>query len=332
MHDVMQQRMASLVADNHGLICGFALEPITPLEHDALNDLEPERRLWLHFNLADGRARDWLNEQARLPPAAREALLEDDAHVHVQTLPQGFVAVLRDLDHDMNGGEGGFGTFAAYVDAQRLISVRRRPLETLDRLRRELHTGFELSSPIALFEHLVECMADTFEQVVAKLATIVEEAEDSILAGHYKEQGTELRRVRWLLARLRREARANRSALGRLPSHLPSGWGSERQQSLAAAVDRFGSVAQDIELVEDRARLMQEEIAGRLGEATNRNLYLLSIATTSLLPITLITGVFGMNVGGLPWANSQNGFTHLMIVMGVALAMTLAAISRRRML
>jgi len=301
------------------------------LELDALGEIEPDKPVWLHFNLADRRARDWLGEQSQLPEVALEALLEEQSHVHVQILPHGFVATLRDLDHEVNGSEVRFGTFTVYVDAQRMVSVRRHPLETFDRLRRELYMGLELPTPVALFEHLVECLADTFESTVARLASTVEDAEDSILAGHQKEQGTELRRVRWLLARLRREARANRTALGRIPSHLPAACGGERQQSMAAAVDRFAGVAQDLELVEDRARLMQEEIAGRLSEATNKNLYLLSIVTVALLPITLITGIFGMNVGGLPWMDSPRGFTHTMVIIGVAVAIALALISRARM-
>ena len=327
----MQQRLDSLVADSRGLICAFGLAPLLRLERDALDDVDPERPLWLHFNLADGRARDWLREDAQLPPAAREALLEDDAHVHVQMLEQGFVAVLRDLVREVQGGEARYASFGVYVDARRLISVRRHPLETFDRLRHELGKGLDLPSTMALFEHLVECLADTFEGVVERLAGVVEEAEDSILAGHSEDRGTELRRVRWLLARLRREARANRSALSRLPSRLPGGDGPERQQSLGAAIDRFAGVTRDLELVEDRARLMQEEIAGRLGESTNRNLYLLSIVTTAMLPVTLVTGVFGMNVGGMPWAADPHGFSHLMFIMALTLAITLALISRTRM-
>lgn len=327
----MQQRLDSLVADSRGLICAFGLAPLQRLERDALDDVDPERPLWLHFNLADGRARDWLREDAQLPPAAREALLEDDAHVHVQMLEQGFVAVLRDLVREVQGGEARYASFGVYVDARRLISVRRHPLETFDRLRHELGKGLDLPSTMALFEHLVECLADTFEGVVERLAGVVEEAEDSILAGHSEDRGTELRRVRWLLARLRREARANRSALSRLPSRLPGGDGPERQQSLGAAIDRFAGVTRDLELVEDRARLMQEEIAGRLGESTNRNLYLLSIVTTAMLPVTLVTGVFGMNVGGMPWAADPHGFSHLMFIMALTLAITLALISRTRM-
>ena len=327
----MQQRLTSLVADTRGLICAFGLAPLARLERDALDDVDPERPVWLHFNLADGRARDWLREDAHLPSGAREALLEDDAHVHVQMLEHGFVAVLRDLVREVQGGEAHYASFGVYVDARRLISVRRHPLETFDRLRHELGKGLELPSTLALFEHLVECLADTFEGVVDRLSGIVEEAEDSILAGHSEDRGSELRRVRWLLARLRREARANRSALSRLPSRLPAAHDPDRQHSLGAAVDRFAGVARDLELVEDRARLMQEEIAGRLGESTNRNLYLLSVVTTAMLPVTLVTGVFGMNVGGIPWIDDPHGFMHMMLIMAVILAITLGLISRTRM-
>jgi zinc transporter len=71
-------------------------------------------------------------------------------------------------------------------------------------------------------------------------------------------------------------------------------------------------------------------IAGRLGEATNKNPYLLSIVTTTLLPITLITGIFGMNVGGLPWFDDPRGFAHWMVIIGGAVAIALALIWRAR--
>lgn len=96
------------------------------------------------------------------------------------------------------------------------------------------------------------------------------------------------------------------------------------------AVERFGGVAQDLELVEDRARLMQEEIAARLNEQTNRTLYFLSVVTAALLPITLITGVFGMNVGGLPWLEHPHGFRHVMLLMVLMVVAALGLIRHRR--
>lgn len=98
------------------------------------------------------------------------------------------------------------------------------------------------------------------------------------------------------------------------------------------AFENLGSVVQDLELTQDRARLLQEEIASRLGEATNRNLYVLSIVTTVFLPITLITGIFGMNVGGLPWTEDTSGFWWVILNIVITVAVSLVVLQRGRFL
>ena len=82
-----------------------------------------------------------MSEEAHLPRAAAEALLDDEPHVRVQTLPEGFIAVLRDLQHEREGDETGCGTFVVYVDAQRMITGRWHALHTLDQLRLQLSKG-----------------------------------------------------------------------------------------------------------------------------------------------------------------------------------------------
>ena len=72
---------------------------------------------------------------------------------------------------------------------------------------------------------------------------------------------------------------------------------------LHRAIERLDRIALDLESVQERARLLQEEITGRTAEATNHNLYIVSLLTAIFLPITLITGIFGMNVGGVPWVD-----------------------------
>lgn len=79
-------------------------------------------------------------------------------------------------------------------------------------------------------------------------------------------------------------------------------------------------------------RLLQEEIAARIGEATNRNIYFLSIVTALLLPISFITGIFGMNVGGLPFLDSPGGFAWTLLLMGATLMATIILLRWRRLL
>jgi zinc transporter len=67
----------------------------------------------------------------------------------------------------------------------------------------------------------------------------------------------------------------------------------------------------------DRAQLLQEEVTMKTAEQTNRNLQILAIVTTIFLPATLVTGIFGMNVMGLPLTQSPHGFLwSIMILIG----------------
>jgi zinc transporter len=71
---------------------------------------------------------------------------------------------------------------------------------------------------------------------------------------------------------------------------------------------RLDALDHEIMETRDRARLLQEEITALAAEETNRHLYVLSVLTTLVLPPTLVTGVFGMNIKGLPFTETEDGF------------------------
>jgi zinc transporter len=329
--------MTHAIADDEGLVCAFKLAPPAACDEAILKQdpiAESSLPLWLHFNLNDARARRWLQGHEALSLDAREALLGTDSRIHAEVLPEGgFIALLGDLDHKFHGEPEGLHTLRIYVDDKRMISARRHPLRGVDQLRKELLAGaVEAQTPLGLFEHYIECLATTMSALVSKLGEEVDDAEEQILSDHLSNRGNSLGRIRRLLARLRRHLHANRAALAPLPSRLPLAHTAAQKQGLRQVIERLDAVAQDLELVQERARLLQEEIAARLGEATNRNLFVLSIVTTILLPITLVTGVFGMNVGGLPWLESRKGFLWVMLLMVAALILILWLLRRRRIL
>jgi zinc transporter len=318
-------------ADSGGLICGFRLAPLEPCDPDLLKlpPVDRSRPCWLHFSVADLRVRRWLEERSGLTAGTVEALLEPEPRAHLELGEDGLLAVLYDLHHDFDRDPEGFGTIRIHVDGHRMISLRRQRLQTVDRLRRDLTKGAaEAETPATLFHRFLDQLAATVGSVVAKMSDLVDTAEDEILAGRYQQQGSTLGRIRRGIARLRRHLNANRSALAVLRGRLPPSIEPARAD-LHDALGRLETVAQDLELVQERTRLLQEEIAGRLSEATNRNLEVLSLVTTALLPITLITGVFGMNVGGLPGVGDPHGFRWVMTLILIAITVVLVVLMRR---
>ena len=66
----------------------------------------------------------------------------------------------------------------------------------------------------------------------------------------------------------------------------------------------------------------------RLAEQTNRQLRILSVLTALFLPPTLITGLFGMNVTGLPFGAEGGGFWWVTAVIALVCAATLWALAK----
>jgi zinc transporter len=257
-------------------------------------------------------------------------LLDAEARVQAHVISGGVVMVLADLHHALRGDPERVGSLAIYVDEHLMISGRRHALRSPDRLRRKLLDGADAVSPADLLEELLTFVTETFVDLVGTLSDEVDDAEDKILAGNFHDQAASLGRTRPLLARLRRHVHANRATLSLVIPRLPDWFDDQARRHLHEVVERMDALEQDIELVQERTRLMQEEIASRLNQATNRNLFFLSVMTATLLPVTLITGIFGMNVGGLPWLQDSGGFRWVTAIMLVAVTTTLLLLRRRR--
>ena len=64
----------------------------------------------------------------------------------------------------------------------------------------------------------------------------------------------------------------------------------------------------DLGALTERLKLLQEELAAQLNEQSNRTLFTLTLVTVLALPINIVAGLFGMNVGGIPLAEHPHGF------------------------
>lgn len=81
-------------------------------------------------------------------------------------------------------------------------------------------------------------------------------------------------------------------------------------------------VRRDMQTLRERVKLLQEEIAANIGEDNNRSLLLLTVVTVLALPINILAGLFGMNVGGVPLAQDTQAFR---IVVAIIVSFTAVA-------
>ena len=288
--------------------------------------------IWIHLNLADERARQWLMEERHVTEAARSRLLSGDAHQslhHRDGMIWGvFVDVMRDFDNVTDS----IGHLRFVMGENFLISGRRHALQAIESTRASLSSGRMLPGPAALFEILVEHATDGLAQLVADLAAEIDAIEDRLLDNHFHRERAQLGPLRRREVAMHRQLTGMLSIFRQIEPALERSNQHDLHRSVLRLTQRIEALHHEIHSLMGRTRLLQEEISARLATETNDHLYALTVLTTILLPPTLVTGLFGMNTGGLPLKDSDWGFVGAVLICcasSAAVFMILRWIQRR---
>ncbi|KAJ6310314.1 hypothetical protein OIU76_015111 [Salix suchowensis] len=103
---------------------------------------------------------------------------------------------------------------------------------------------------------------------------------------------------------------------------------SEDINSLEELIGRLRRLKESVGFIANRVTAIQAGLDSWQAEQINKKLYYLSFLSIIFLPLSIITGVFGMNVGGVPWTEQKNpkekyGFRNVMFVCVGTLALVL---------
>jgi zinc transporter len=110
------------------------------------------------------------------------------------------------------------------------------------------------------------------------------------------------------VAVVRRFLAPQRDALDNLFRYARGLLDEEQTFAVREQADRITRYVEDLDLVRERALVVQEELLNRIAQEQNARMYVLSVVAAIFLPITFITGLFGMNVAGLPGTEATLSF------------------------
>lgn len=309
-----------------GLVWAFrihadgAAEPIAPLA-----EIENSHGgwLWLHFNLSDSRAAHWLERFPLLSNESREVLLCGDDYQRLHASDACIHGILADFVRRIDRpSRHEIGHLHFVMTERLLISGRRDPLQAVEAVRRSLETGKKLSSVAALIDNIIEHVADAIDDLIETLDRELDEIEELVLTDDLHDERQKLGKLRRTTVRLHRQLGGLRTLLLRLERHKPDALCPSIRLATGMLVQRVDGLDQEIVAMRDRARMLQEEVLAKTADQTNERLHWLAIMTALFLPPTLVTGFFGMNLKGMPFAESEIGgltaFTFCLMSAGIA--------------
>jgi zinc transporter len=319
-------------SDAAGLVCGYVFTPDNGGRAvDAAQvqqwlvaaEPAPGSFIWLHFNLANTAAERWMKAHLTLPPAYAEARQDGSRSSRIDYADDALIAVINDVlfDYAVTNTDADVSTIWLSVDSRMIVSARKRSLRSVDRLRESVRRGELFGSPADLLVHLLRDQADVLIRIVRDTVAEIDRIEDGLLSERRRPVRSSLGSLRRTLVRLQRLLAPEPAALFRLLSHPPAWLPEATVGELRESTEEFSAVLRDMASVQERIKLLQEEVAAHQNEQNGRSLFTLTVVTVLALPINITAGLLGMNVGGIPFAQNSAGFWIIVSLISAFTAM-----------
>ncbi|NWH09273.1 MAG: zinc transporter ZntB [Alphaproteobacteria bacterium] len=313
------QKSSLVTLDERGLIAGYVLDGKgggAAVEWDTIRTWAPEKgALWLHLNRADKTVRHWLMNEAGIEKEVADALLAPDVRPRVVPTAKGLIVNLKGINLNPGADPEDMVALRCYLEGPRLITTRQRRIMAIDDIRLRIKQGAgpkDASDALVMIAH---SLMVRIGHVLEEMGDAVDELEDELIAGHSAKLRDRLGMVRRRAVAVRRHLAPQREALTRLHMESSALIDDKDRLALREIADSTTRYVEDLDAVRERAAVLQDEWAGRLAEQQNRNSYLLAVVAGVVLPLTLITAVLGVNIGGMHEGHAGEDFWTLVCVL-----------------
>ncbi|GAB6071245.1 zinc transporter ZntB [Thiomicrorhabdus hydrogeniphila] len=317
-----------------GLIHGLLLDGnggAKFLSWDEVNAWNPSKgELWVHLDYSVYDVKEWLFHESNLDVSVAETLMSNESRPRFSLLDSGVLMAWRGVNLNPTAEPEDMVAIRLWKEEGRLVSTMRRDLKSVNELVHALERG---RGPKTLGELLIE-IAD---HIVWKIGDVVDDFDDAMsdLESKVIEESrltlrTELSSLRRQIIYLRRYIGPQKEALLRFSIEKISWLNQDDRILLREVVDRITRTLEELEVLRERAAVAQEELQNKISEELNNRMYVLSVITAIFLPLGFLTGLLGINVGGIPGSDNPEAFRFFVIGLFVLVVSQLVIFKWRK--
>ena len=163
--------------------------------------------------------------------------------------------------------------------------------EVCDRHDRVLAEG-----PAALLHRIVDSMVDSYRPEIEGLEKAMNELEDQAILGRRTDLVRDILALKRDLASLRRVVIPQRDAVGRLARREFPAISDELAYRFRDVYDHLVRLSDEATLLQDRVTGILEAHLSTISNRLNLVMKVLTVMSTIFLPLTVLTGMWGMNI------------------------------------
>ena len=287
--------------------------------------------LWEHVEQADGPDALPSGMAQGVPEVVLGALVASETRPRCDQFEDGALLNLRGLGREPSPDGGPLVALRVWVRGNRVISVSRRGLAATPAVAAEMRNG-RINDAGDLVAAFARAISSELDPEVASLGDRIDDCESAFETGNVYQLRRSIAEIRSEAIAHRRFVAPNRDALIAL-ANLEVTWLSENDRlHIREAADRFARMVEELEAVREHAALLHEQLTDRRSELIDQRSLMIAIVAFIFLPLTFITGLLGMNVEGIPFADKPWAFGGVVVFCILAGLLVLGWFVRRHWL
>lgn len=288
--------------------------------------------IWLHFDYTSPGTVAYIRNRSGLHNVPASVLLTEESRPRTTLVGGGVLVALRGVNLNPGSDPEDMVAIRVWLDENRIISTRKRKLLSVSDLVKALE---EKAGPKTVGEFIV-CLSD---RLASRMEDAVEDIEDRVAQMEQEVITSESHLLRTRLSEVRREAIMLRRYLSPQKEAMASlhteevPWLRDTDRlHLKEATDRVVRCIEDLDSARDRAAVTQEELVNRLSEQLNTRMYVLSLVAAVFLPLGFLTGLLGINLGGIPGAENKSAFLIFVLLLALVVVVQIIVFKKKKWL
>lgn len=306
-------------------IVGYSLDPSgrwVSMPAETVLDGKEKTLSWIHLDYRPEDTLDWLAGTAGLDLVTCDSLVDEGTRPRSALMKEGLLVILRGVNCNPGQDPEDMVAVRMLFCEDIIFTIRFRRVIALQDLKEAVEKGKGPLSKGDFLAMVTESIADRMGDVIQDLEEEIDELEDEILSASTSDSSSKIADIRRTAIHLRRYIAPQRDVLHRIISERVS-WITEADRiRLKEVAERTARFVEDIDSIRERAKITMEEIGSQLSGRMNRAVYILSIVTAIFLPLSFLTGLLGINVGGIPGSQYPWAFTIVaLLILVIALGL-----------
>ena len=283
----------------------------------------PGEVMWLHVCRNRDGVQDWLESELRIPEPTAELLTSDATRPRAFTEGETLVATLRGINFNPGAQPEDMISMQVWCDGRRLITLRRHPLQTPREVVAMLDRGNGPPDAGATITLLAELLITRMSQSIVDMNAVLDELEHDDPEEQAERMLKQISTIRRNCLGLKRHMAPQHEALEQISRDAPYWFEDHDRREIAESIARLRRYLDDIDISKESAVVLQDELRARSLASSEHATYMLTIVAGIFLPLGFLTGLLGINVGGMPGMEDPDAFW---LVVGLCLVLFVALI------